>query len=348
MHPKSFALTGDSRQPKADVSNASFLMGDIGDVDDYGDPAYGDPSYGDPSFDGDIYEGDVFMNNAPLATYDTLIGDAAEQGGPRFSPRRMWQKLPRAGKIALGGAAALGVGFGAVKGVQAIQKAVARNKARKEQQRLNEAYKRSLHKGSITNTMYAQGRLPKVRPTQPTSFIAVQGAAIQSFPISPSETFVYKQLTWALDQQANTTPFLSDVVNATQPSGAGTPYITNMPGPVAGRYFPGFIITIGGNWLNSQPGINFSVTATIPLVGGGTLSIAAEPFIFTLGNKFDCRIMIFPWTLVAAKPVYTTGFYTAANPLIVNVSGSIPSAAVSVTIPGTRHPWTVGMRNSGI
>jgi hypothetical protein len=331
---------GGARAPKANLTNAKYLMGDVYDA------PYGDPSFrGDPSFSGDPAPyGDPNMANSALANYDVMIGDMIETGG--FSPAHIWQSLPKAVKLLLGGVGAAGATFGTVKGVQAILKAHQRNRARK--QNLANAQYNSRNAGTIHNTLYSRQNLAKIHPSQLTSFYQAQGCSLGAYPISPKKAFPYKSLTWTFDQQSNTSPFVAQIVNSTQPGGPGTDYIIDIAGPANGAYYPCVFIVIGGNILQSSPGINFNVTATLPLVNG-TLSISAEPFTFTLGGEYYAKICIFPWTLVAAEPVYTSGFYSAANHINIHVSGSIPNpAAVSAVVPGTMHQWTIGMRNAGI
>lgn len=341
-------LTGDASTPKANMSNANYLMGDIYDGDpELGDAEYGDAEYGDAEY-GDLFMGDTDMGDPEsqaIANYDVLIGDIAEQGG--FNPRQIWRKLPKAAKYALGGVGAAGAIYGTVKGLGAIRKALARNKARK--QRVRAAQAQSSRSTTVSNQVTARRSLPKMAPGSRLSFYQVIGATVSAYPIAPTKTFINKSLTWCFDQAANTTPFVSQTVNATQPGGPGTDFIIDIPGTAAGQYYPVVFVIIGGSLLTSSPGINFNLTATLPLVAGGSLSIAAAPFTFTLGPKFYCKIAIFPWTLVAAEPVYTAGFYSAANHINIHISGSLPSgSAISGVVPGTMHPWTIGMRNAGI
>jgi len=329
---------GKGAAPKANLSNAGYLTGD---------PApYGDMYRGDPSFQGDPAPyGDLHQTNSALANYDTLIGDMVETGG--FNLADIWSKLPMAAKIALGGLGAGAATFGAVKGVQAIKKAHQRHLSRK--QALAAAQARSHAAGNTHNMLYARQHLNKIAPSQLTSFYQVQGASLGAYPISPKKVFPFKSLTWCFDQQSNTTPFVANITNATQPGGAGTNYIINIPGTTAGQYYSCVFIIIGGNILQASPGINFNVTATLPLVGGGSLSISAQPFTFTLGGEFYSKICLFPWTLVASEPVYTAGFFSAANPINIQVSGSIPNpAAISAVVPGSLHPWTIGLRTAGL
>lgn len=309
----SLVQTRDSRQPYADVTNAPFLMGDIEDGDaDFGDADFGDADFGDPN------------STAPLATFDSLIGDI-ETGG-----------LSKNQKRALGIAA--GAGAGIVGGV-ALNKYLKRRQAEKAavQQRL----RGSASKMTIQRQISARGEMGKIAANAKFPFFQVTGANLNSAPISPTESFVAATLKLNFDRQQTDTPFEVEIVQGTF---AGVTWSIASVGIAANRYYTAVFLVIGINALAGNPGLIFTVTGILPTING-TLTISTQPLSFTILPGFYSKICIFPWQIVMNKPLLAIGQYSVANPISFAITGLPSTASVSMTIPGSQHTWTIGMRN---
>lgn len=298
-----------ARAPKADISNAAHLMGDVGDVFQ-GDPqgAYGD-------VDDDDETGDV--STAAMDTFSTLIGDT---------------KLRRNAKTA--GLAVAGAGVTA--GLAAlIAKKARQKKALAATMRANAA------NNTIANQVLARRMMGKIPKTAAMPFYQVTGATLNSYPLAPTEIFAADTLKYNFDRQSTDTPFEVEIVNGVF---AGVTWTLTATGTVAPRYYTAVFITIGISVLTANPGTIFQVTGTMPTING-SLVISTNPFSFTIRNGYYAKIVIFPWQLVTNKPLLALGSYSNATPIIFNLTGLPSNASVSMIVPGSQHPWTIGMRN---
>jgi len=309
----------DARAPHADISNASHLMGDVSD--DYGDvdALYGDASYGDASY------GDV--NTAALNTWDTLIGDAEEVGGPSLK-----RKLLIGGGVAAAGA-----------GAYAIARAIKQKRAKAA--RVKNALAGSGHANTISNQIAARRLMGKVDRSAQFPFYQIIGATLNSFPLAPTEAFAADTLKYNMDRQSTDTPFEVEIANGIY---SAPQFTCTAVGTAATRYYTGLFLTVGIAILNANPGTIFSVTGSFPTVNGGSLIISTNPFSFTLrASVYYAKFLMFPWQLVVNKPVLALGAYnsTPATNIVVNVAGLPASATVNLIVPGSLHPWTIAMRN---
>jgi hypothetical protein len=299
----------DARAPRADISNAGYLFGDP----TYGAPVIGSPVIGDP------------QNIAPLATWNTLIGDAEETGSiwdSRFA-RTAGKVLPYVA------AAAAGYGAGRWRGNVVADRRVA------------DAYAANVAQSTIQNQINARQVLGKLDRTAAVPFYMIAGATLNSYPLAPTEAFAADTMKYNFDRQATDTPFESEIVNASFAAGTWTATTT---GVASNRFYVATVLTIGINALNANPGTVFNVTGTFPLING-TLSVSAQPFSFTLQNGYYAQFILFPWTLVTNKPLLSLGQYSAATPITVAVTGLPSAASVTLIVPGSQHVWTIGMRN---
>lgn len=319
--------TSDSRAPKADVTNAPHLMGDVFEG---GEPlgAYGDADDGE---DGDIY-GDV--STTALDTYNTLIGDIeeAEQGALFKKPIRNWSTL---GKIGLGLGAA-GVAGGTA---LAITKAIKRRKARRAA--IAKSLAANARDNTIANQVRARREMGKIPRTAAMPFYQITGATLNSYPLAPTEVFAADTLKYNFDRQSTDTPFEVEIVNGTY---AGVTWTVTATGVVTTRYYTCVFITVGISVLTANPGTIFQIVGTMPTVNG-SLTIAANPFSFTIRRGYYAKFLIFPWILVTNKPLLALGAYNNANPITFNLTGLPSNASVSMVVPGSQHPWTIAMRN---
>lgn len=331
----SLLMDGNAIQPgvgKANISNAKFLEGDI--AGPYGDPTFGDPTYGD-----------LANADAALVHYDTLVGDIAEDEGDINIPS-MLAKLPPVAKIGLGLVGAGGAYIGGKALYKKISGAVQRHRARKRA--LTSAQNKAAQSAGISNQQYAQGRLRLIDPRSLLNFYSASGATLVGYPITPDSKFVASDLTFGLNYAAGLSPFLTQIQPALQATPGVTPFIANIVGPVNPRYFSCIIITIGGNLLQTNPGIIFDVTCSIPLANGETMIVnSSDPWQFVFQSKFEATIVLFPYWLVATKPYLIVGKYSATAPINVQLSPTLPAGAtVNVSVPGAEHVWTKSMRNS--
>lgn len=321
----------DGRAPKADISNAGHLMGDVyeeGDVDSlYGDASEdGDPdegTYGDAAY------GDV--STAALNTWDSLIGDAEEQGALRIKPFNRWSRGAKIGTIAgVAGLSAYG-----------ISRLIKKRKAARA--RVQASLQRSNRANTIANQVRARRMMGRIPRTSQFPFYQVIGATLNSYPLSPTEAFPADILKFNFDRQSTDTPFEVEIVNGTF---AGVTWTTQAVGVAAARYYTGIFLTVGISILNANPGTIFSVTGTLPTINGGTLVISTNPFSFTLrASVYYAKFLLFPWQLITNKPILALGSYNNANPITLNTVGLPSTASVSMIVPGSQHPWTIAMRN---
>lgn len=320
----SLVTNRDSRAPFANVTNARHLMGDIEDGDaEEGDADYGDADYGDADY-GDAEYGDV--DSSPLAVFDTLIGDA-EYGAP-VKHRRLKQ----------GVGIAAGVTGGALLG-RALTKAYQKKMANRAgvQKKLS----RGKSKQTIQNQINARREMGKLSRTAQLPFFQIMGATLNASPLSPTEHFAADTLKFNFDRQATDTPFEVEVVSGTF---AGITWTVTATGLATVRYYTAVVLVIGINQLAANPGTIFTVTGTFPTINGA-LVIASNPFSFTLRNGYYAKFLLFPWQLVTNKPLLALGAYSNANPITLSIVGLPSNATVNMTVPGSQHTWTIGMRN---
>lgn len=311
----------DARAPLADVSNAGFLMGDVVD----GEDVYGDTE--------DVY-GDV--STAALDVYNTLIGDADEDeiGAPR---RRRRLLGPTGKKIALG----VGIAGGATAAGIAIARAAKRNKQRRQIVKDTEARNAALN--TIQNQVMARQLLGKIPRNAKFPFYQITGANLNAFPLVPTETFAANDLKFNLDLQSTQTPFESEIVAG---AFAGVTWTLTANGVATARFYPCVLITVGISTLTANPGTIFTVQGTFPLVNAGTLVVAGNPWSFTLASGWYAKLIIFPWVLVTNRATLALGSYDNANPIVVTITGLPANATTNMIVPGSQHPWTIGMRNA--
>lgn len=324
---KELVTSKDSRAPYADLTNAAYLMGDIEDGDiDYGDAEDGDADYGDADY-GDADYGDV--DSSALGSFKALIGDS-ETGAPH---RR---KMGIKGKRIVGATLGLGGGIGAGLLLNNILKKRSANR-----RRANSRLKHADSKMTIQNQVNARRLMGKLPRNAQMPFYQVTGAVLNAAPISPTESFVADALKGNFDRQMSDTPFEVEIVAGTF---AGVTWTVNSVGVAASRYYTAVVITIGINQLAANPGTIFSITGSLPTINGG-LTISSNPFSFTMQNGYYSTFLIFPWQIVTNKPLLALGSYNSGTPIVFNITGLPSNANVSMTIPGSQHVWTIGMRN---
>lgn len=308
-------ISPSARAPKADMSNAQHLMGDI----------YGSPFTGDP-------------RDAQLSSWMTLVGDANEddfdEGYSEAGAPKKFRDRTLAGKIARIAIPTAAVGAGVYFGAKAL--------AKRKQKRLAETVALNSAQSTISNQLYARSKMEKVTRDTKFPFYAVAGATLSNFPIDPRETFPALSLKYVLDKQGAETPFSADIVTGVY--GAGT-FVCTASGVATNRYYSSVILTAGIPYLSAAPGTMMTVTGTFPTLGG-TLSVTGtSPWTFLLqSSNYDCRLVITPWQLVTNRPELAVGVYSNAAPIIVNVTGLPAAANVTLTVPGTTHPYTNGLR----
>lgn len=323
-------MTSNARADKADLTNAKELFGDPfedGDIVDFGDIEDGDADsfYGDADVYGD-------PDSSILASYDMLVGDADEMG----DTRRRGFHLPKGVKIA--GAAALGLG-GTLLAGRALNRAIAKNRMKK----LNTAQtlRRAQQQQTIQTQLTRRRNMGKLPRTAGVPFFTIMGATLNAAPIAVTEAFAADTLKYNLDRQATDTPFDVEVVQGTY---SGSTWTVQSVGVAGTRYYICVVINIGINTLAGNPGTIFNVTGTMPTFAG-PLTISTYPFSLTLLSGFDAKMMIFPWQLVTNKPLPVLGTYSNTNAITFAINGIPSNAAVSMVIPGSLHPWTIGTRN---
>lgn len=317
---KTTSQVGFSNNPRmdhADVTNARDLFGDpysdfTGDVD------FGDNEFGD-------------INDSTLAAFSAISGDIDGDidGDPYGDAGRNKRRALRVGA----GLAAGGLALAIRQKIKRNREAVARSRAMMNAQ---------INRSSQRNQRALVSNAGKINRRRKMPFFDVIGAKMNSSPIDPSEGFPADMFKYNLDRQNSDTPFLQETAIGTF---NGTLWTVTAPGVVTTRYYTTLIVQMGINTLNAAPGTVFIVTATLPTING-TQVVSSNPWIFTISKGFDVRFSIFPWILVANKPVLVLGAYNTLTPITVQVSGLPAQSAVTMVVPGSLHKWTVAMRNA--
>jgi len=315
------------RAAQADVTNAAYLMGDVYQGGDVYEGAYGDPD-DDDDIDGPYGE----VSTSALDTYNTLIGDAYDDGSETGAVKRK-RSLVR--KVAIGAGAA---GLGAF-ALSQIMKGIKKRKARRVA--VNQSLEVNATEATIANQVRARRMMGKIDRSTAFPFYQITGATLNSYPLSPTEVFAADTLKYNFDRQSTDTPYEVEIVNGTF---AGVTWTVTATGVVAARFYTAVLITIGISVLTANPGTIFNVAGVMPTFNG-SLVIAANPFSFTIRKGYYAKFMIFPWQLVTNKPLLALGSYNNAAPITFNVTGLPSNASVSMVVPGSQHPWTIGMRN---
>lgn len=341
-------FSNDPRAAKADITNAPELFGDpYGDIED-GDFEEGD-LYGDADDFGDFEDGDVYgdsfgdtfgdvLNDGTLGTFKQISGDVyGDLYGDTASRRAKIKATARKYRNpALITAGAVGSALIA----RRVAKKIAAARARKTTVRKQLAAQRS--KQTLRNQAMVRKNAGKIARNKKMPFFQIIGARLNSSPIDPLEGFVADMFKYNLDRQASDTPFYQESAIAVFALGTWTATAT---GTAANRFYTALILQLGINYLNAAPGTIFTVTGTFPTING-TLTVSAQPWIFTIEKGYDVRFMFFPWQLVSNRPLPVLGAYSNANPIIVQVTGLPAASSVNLVVPGSLHPWTVAMRNA--
>lgn len=324
------------RLPKADITNAPFLFGDpFGDVED-GDFEDGDFEDGDFE-DGDFEDGDSdgggYASGDPLEAYLATAGDPAPKR-KSHSLRKNWKKLSTGKKVAV----AAGAGLSA-----AILGKLISNSVKKRQ-----AARRTLNNAGKRNFLARQRSVIKNTPSANKKgslfFTYLSGGNLTQAPLVPGASFVTDTVKYMLDKASVETPFYQFV----QPAAFTTVWTATIT-PASGSFlYPAFVVNIGSAALQASPGTIVTMDiAACTLIDGTTLTTTGGlNWIFTYRAGFDARVVIFLWKMVANKPMPILGSLTNARPLSVIVGGINSLSAVTLTIPGSQHPWTLAMRNS--
>lgn len=328
--------TLNPRLPHADITNSPFLFGDpFGDIDEGdfedGDFEEGDVEEGDYE-DGDIEDGD-YATGDPLEAYLATAGDPAPRKKAK-TLRSRWSSLPRGKKVAV----AAGTGLTSAALAALIAHSV--QKKKKARAALNSAGKKNFlarQRNVIRNT-------PKANKKGSLFFTYLSGGNLTQAPLVPGASFVTDTVKYMLDKASVETPFYQFIAPA-----AYTTVWTATVQPASGSYlYPAFMVNIGSAALQASPGTIVTVDiAACTLIDGSTLTTTGGlNWIFTYRAGFDSRVVIFLWKMVANKPMPILGSLTNARPLTIVVGGINSLSAVTVTIPGSQHPWTLAMRNS--
>lgn len=325
----------NARAQKAEITSAPELFGDVyGDINNSmlgafnvmsGDADDGDIDDGDID-DGDI-DGDIDSGDSYGEAYGEAYGDAA-------STRRKLLRALGLSAVAVGGA------LTTAKLVQMYKKKRAGMKAK--QSRTNGMIAKQRGRQTIQNQRLVRENAGKLDRKKKIPFFSVTGAKMNASPIDPLEGFIADMFKYMLDRQAAETPFQQDTAIGIFTLGTWT---ATASGVATNRLYTALIVQLGINQLNAAPGTVFNVTATVPTING-LLTISAQPWLFTIEKSFDVRFMFFPWQLVQNRPLPVLGQYNSGNPIIVNVTGLPPQSTVNLIVPGSLHPWTVGMRNA--
>lgn len=309
-----------SRAPLASKSNAGYLMGDIEDA--YGDA---EDAYGD-------------VDTSPLDVYNTLIGEVDEElGAP--ARRKILGLGPKGQRIAAGAAGATALGFA----TSAVIKGIRRRKARRAI--VARAERANAAANTIQNQVQARQLLGKIPRNAKFPFYQITGGTLNQFPLDPTAYFVANDLRVIMDLQSTQTPFESEIVPGTFAAGTFT---MTANGVATNRIYACVLVTLGISTLTANPGTIFTVAGSFPLVNGGTLTVAANPWSFTFQSGWYAKLLIFPWQLITNKPYLAMGTYAVATPITVTVTGLPSNATTNMIVPGSAHPWTTGMRNAMI
>jgi hypothetical protein len=321
----SLSISDNPRAAKADVTNARELMGDahdhdFGEIDDDDYDDYGDPIYGDPNG----YDDDVDS----LALFDALSGD------PKTRVGRILQKARN--PLLMAGAA--GATFF---GGRAIAKGLKNRKMRRQtaQRVLGRAESRNMS----AQRRAIRGAGLKLNPNSNIPFIEVLGAKLNTAQIAPQSMFAAHMVRFGLDRMASETPFQQ--INAQGIFAGGNFTCTLGPGLAAPLLYMPIIVMIGINALNGAPANLFNITATLPLINGGVLTMST-PINLTMDPAFNVKVQIFPWVLVTTQPYPVLGQVAAAAPqnIVVVVSGLPQQAVVATVVPGSNHPYISSLR----
>lgn len=326
-------FSSDPRAAKADVTNAPELFGDaFGDINDGMLGAFNvmsgdvdDEDYDDGDVDDESY-GDNDDDMGDIEAYGEAYGDNAQR-----------KKIYRALGLS---ATAVGSAIGTRQLVKMYKKKRAMKLAKKKKTSGLIATQRS--KQTLRNQRMVRENAGKLDRAKKLPFFSVTGAKMNASPIDPLEGFIADMFKYMLDRQAAETPFQQETAIGIFALGTWT---ATAVGLVTNRLFHALILQLGINQLNAAPGTVFNVTATIPTIAG-VLTIAAQPFLFTIEKSFDVRFMFFPWQLVQNRPLPVLGQYSNAAPIVINVTGLPLQSTVNLIVPGSLHPWTVGMRNA--
>lgn len=332
-------VTLNPRLPKADISNAPFLFGDPfgewGDVED-GDFEDGDFEEGDFE-EGDFEDGDVdslgYGQGDPLESYLATAGDPAPKRKSR-QLRSNWKKMPTRKKVAV--AAGAGV-TAAVLGKLISNSIKKRRNAQGELRRAGKKNFLSRQRSVIKNT-------PKANKSGSLFFTYLSGGNLTQAPLVPGASFVTDTVKYLLDKASVETPFYQYI----QPATFTTVWTATVQPATGTYYFPAFMVNIGSAALQASPGTIVTVDiSACTLIDNSTLTTTGGlNWVYTYRLGFDSRIIIFLWKMVANKPMPTLGKLANATPLTVVVGGINNLSAVTVTVPGSQHPWTLSMRNS--
>lgn len=312
------SILSQASAPPASLKTQSHLFGDVnweeaGDVADFGDVD-------------------------PLAAYATLmtgdVGDAADYGDLRSMLRSpiMKKLIPGA------------MGFAAGRLMRNPLQNILNN-VTAQSNRVKQMMRRNTALNTVKNQLAARKLLGRIGMNQGVAFFSIEGGAINASPLAVGSTFVSEVFRWNLNKQSNETPYESEIKTA---SLVGADWVATTTAGGTGRYYTGVFVLVGINTLAANPGTVFTLTGTLPTINGGSTVISANPLSFTISKDFYARILIFPWTLVTNVPYNVIGYYTAASPITVTVSGLPAQAQVTLLVPGSQHPWTIAMRNSFI
>lgn len=267
---------------------------------------------GDAEEDGDADYGDASeegdADGSPLAMMNALIGDASGMGGPKI------------------------IGNGP------IAKALRARRARQDAAKKKVANQGK--KNTIDNQLEARRAMGKLPRNHQFRFFQASGAVLNSAQISPTESFVSDMLKTGFDRQQSDTPFEVEIANGTF---GGVTWTVTANGVATNRFYVAVLLRCGINVLNANPGTIFNVTGTMPTINGN-LTIST-PFSFTLLPGYYASVLIFPWQLVTNKALWVLGQYSNAAPITFSITGLPSTAVVNLTVPGSQHTWTIGMRN---
>lgn len=333
--PSNIPVQMDPRQLRPDITSAPYLQGD--------------PSYGD--LYGDVSEGDINRDTLALfnmmsgdVDYGDIDGDIGDIDGDLYGDIRRpgYQRRPlsQGAKMALlgTGMGVLGTGVGALSAL-GIQKLV--NK-RKQQQQVQRMLQMQAGQQTLKNQLMARQYGGKINRRAKMPFFSLIGGKLNASQIDASESFPGDMLKYVLDRQAGDTPFQQETAIGTFALGTWT---ATANGVATNRFFSPLIIQVGINMLNAAPATVINVTATVPTING-PLSISAQPFLITMDKGFDAKFLFYPWQLVQNRPELVLGQYSNANPITITVTGAPAASAVNLIVPGSRHPWIVGVRNA--
>lgn len=323
--PSAIHVSMDPRQPQADITNARYLMGDISDDE------------------GDLY-GDI--NDETLSLFNVMSGDIEDEGdlygdvGEGGMMRRRRRPLTQGAKMALlgTGAGLLGAGTGALTTL-GIQKLMAK---KRQANIVKQQLARQAQNQTLQNQLRARQFAGKISRKGKMPFFSLIGGKLNASQIDASEQFPADMLKYFLDRQAGETPFQQETAIGTFALGTWT---AQALGAATNRFFSPLIVQVGINTLNAAPATVINMTATIPTING-PLVIAAQPFLITMETGFDLKFLFYPWQLVQNRPELVLGQYSNASPITITVTGAPAASVVNLIVPGSRHPWIVGVRNA--